>query len=539
MNLDIMKLKVDNSFYNINFVNKKVMIIVPHQDDELFLCGTILGAIRNVTSDIYIVFSTNGDYKQLFWRRYCESIYAISTYKIPSQNIIYMGYGNEYDSEYGHIYHAPRDMVVCSKKGRKKTYGRDFCYKRHHFHNEFTLNNIMCDLKEIISTISPQVIFCNDLDWHPDHRANSLIFDKVMGNILRETPGYHPEIYKGFIYFLGWDGKQDYTFYNLHSTKKPSRTLSSDKRFEFGNPYFSWNERIRFPIDIKLMQRKKNKLYKAISRYRFSQNAKKYFGSMMNGDAVYWKRCSHNLSLEAELRVSSGEAELLRDFVIVDSSNIVKYQNMPYDRGVWYPEDDDTNICIEYNFKKEILAEKIVFYRDIESYGKTEIEGSIYIIGSDKQIQTFRILSNEIKKEVSIGIGKIHWISKIIICLKQAKVKFGFTEIEIVYKENSPLVVKSEINDDFIYHYYIDKDCKEVDIKSYKFPLDLNISNTILDSHGEKPCWRGETLLLGENFRKCQVKTSSLSNDKIYDIITIEREDNDKRKFGMDMYRSD
>ena len=84
----------NNSFYNSNFKNKKILIIVPHQDDELFLCGTILDSLRKVTSNIYVAFVTNGDYGNDFNQRYIECLSAMKIFQISSKNVIKMPGGD-------------------------------------------------------------------------------------------------------------------------------------------------------------------------------------------------------------------------------------------------------------------------------------------------------------------------------------------------------------------------------------------------------------------------------------------------------------
>lgn len=520
-----MVLKPNNSFYNL-FVDKKILIIAPHQDDELFLCGTIIGALRTVSSKIYVVFVTNGDYGNSFFQRKKESIEALNVFKISKKNIFFLGYGDQYDTDYGHIYHAPEDEIVKSINGNTCTYGDEYCFIKHGVHHEYTFRNFKNDFTEIIEDIYPDVIFCNDLDWHPDHRAVSLMFDHIMGDILKRHNEYHPEVYKGFVYFLGWDGKQDYKMINLASTKKPRRVLSNDRRFELGNPYFLWSERICFPIDNNLLLRKRNKLYKSILKYKFSRNAKKNFYSMMNADAVFWRRHTINMGLSAYIEVSSGEANFLNDFVIVDSSDIMKKSLMPYDCGIWYPNKNDEHPCIKFHFEKYITADKVIFYRDINSYGIYDAWLKIKIKGkrNGKNIcvsENTYINKNDVKIEK--GIDANIFIKEIVINISNSII--GFSEIEIV-KNVHLQFIKIKIKGNYVYHYYLEEDCKEMPIEIVTNECGINmIKKEIIQSAPNFNCvkWQNNVLLFENSFERCVIRASLKNNTNVFDTIIIEK----------------
>ena len=44
------------------FENKKILIISPHQDDEINIAGGILTEITKYNKDVYVLYTTNGDY---------------------------------------------------------------------------------------------------------------------------------------------------------------------------------------------------------------------------------------------------------------------------------------------------------------------------------------------------------------------------------------------------------------------------------------------------------------------------------------------
>ncbi|XME03791.1 PIG-L family deacetylase [Lachnospiraceae bacterium C1.1] len=515
-----------NSIWN-HFREKSVLIIVPHQDDELFLCGTILGCLRKVTKKIYVAFTTNGDCGNNFYVRKKESIKALSVYGISKKNIIFMGYGDQYKSEYGHMYHAPKDAVLMSKAGFDTTYGNESCMIVNGIQHKYTLDNYMNDMLQIIDFLLPDVIFCNDLDWHPEHRFASLVFDRIMGILLKKRELYYPEIYKGFVYFLGWDGILDYDKSHLENTKKPHRVKLGDKRFEIGNPYFLWRDRIAFPVDIEENFFFKNKLYRSINKYHFSQNAKRFFYSMMNSDAVFWLRETNNILLKASIKVSSGNAKYLNDFVIADTSAITE-KIMPFDRSVWYPSSCDKNPKINIELDKATEVSRLVFFRDTNSLTEKECLIDMKIRGIKAGKPCYVKITHTIRKydiKSVINIDEKIKITNIDICMNANKV--GLSEIEIIEKKQSiPDFIKIMINGIYAYRYIINADEDELSVyvkKSAAFLDDVAKEVSDVSPHKGAVLWRDDKIFLSKNFKSCNLRAYLKNNKQVYDIVRLIR----------------
>lgn len=52
---------VENSIYSEQFKGKKIMVLVPHEDDDLLISGQVLPEIYKKGADVRVVFVTNGD----------------------------------------------------------------------------------------------------------------------------------------------------------------------------------------------------------------------------------------------------------------------------------------------------------------------------------------------------------------------------------------------------------------------------------------------------------------------------------------------
>lgn len=518
-----MKLKPNNGFYEL-FRNKKIMIIVPHQDDELFICGTILSGITRVTSSVYVVYTTNGDYENNYNIRKKQCIRALAKYRISSENIIFLGYGDQYTSRHGHIYNTPPTEIAISKAGYSETYGDEYCYLKHGLHHAYSIDNLKNDLTEAIVDFFPDVLFCNDVDWHPDHRATSFLFDTVLGEIVKQNDTYCPLVFKSFIYYLGWDGEKDYSTENLLATKKQSRINNNDKRFELNNPYYAWDKRMRFPIDIELVQKRNNTLYKALKQYRFSQNALAFFDSMMNSDAVFWQKNMRNYALHAWIEVSSGNKEFLQDNIIVDSSNIMKKKMMCFDRKVWYPACDDKRPTIKMFMKNMISANKIVLYRDVQTYACQSAEVSLSISGRKgethfEEMTTCRLdmydMTMEIPVDETIGI--------MAITITIDNCKIGFSEIEVV-RDMGFRYLKILVDNNYVYTHTIERNCTKLPVKivANECTNDEMITKIVSVPQNSME-WINNQLVFADCFQKGMVSVSLKNDRSVFDNITIQR----------------
>lgn len=347
---------VPDSGKNGIYGNRRVMVIVPHQDDELNILGGVLEEYVRYGSELYPVFITNGDYYQTADVRYQEALAVLDRIGVPEDHAVFLGYGDNWKEGGPHIYNAAPGAVAESRAGRKKTYGAE----EHPAYREgraYTIDNLTEDLKDVIQENMPDVIFCSDYDHHVDHKATTLLFDKVMGQILKEDPEYTPVVYKAYAYGTAWEAEKDYYRNNILSTKNP-----------FGEPYgqrpavYRWEDRVRFPVQGEGLSRSLMSAegYALLSLHE-SQGAKLEAASVINGDKVAWQRYTDSLCLHAEITSTSGRAELLNDFMLIENDCLVDEHHQPYD-GVWIPDQEDADKTVTVRLKEPADISAIVLY---------------------------------------------------------------------------------------------------------------------------------------------------------------------------------
>jgi LmbE family N-acetylglucosaminyl deacetylase len=83
------------------------LIIAPHPDDEINLAGQMIVNLRKKNTKVYVLYTTNGDAEyKIQNKRISEAINALKVLEVPKENIIFLGYANEWNAD-EHIYDAP------------------------------------------------------------------------------------------------------------------------------------------------------------------------------------------------------------------------------------------------------------------------------------------------------------------------------------------------------------------------------------------------------------------------------------------------
>lgn len=307
------------------FSEKRVMVLVPHQDDEVNLAGGVMEQYTRAGSRVFLVYATNGDYNGLAQERSLEALAAAETMGIPKEDVYYLGYGNQWQpqGEAGHIYFSPSgDTVWTSHIGATETYGTEAigCYAR----SSYTRDNFCRDLRNLILELRPDVIFCNDYDSHHDHMALDLLFEEVLRDILLQQPDYHPLVYKGLCYGTAWYAEADFAgAVNPISTQHPVWEYWE----RMGIPY-DWSSRVRLPMGAENLSPilSENTVFQALSAFE-SQKGWRFAQSVLNGDKVFFQRRTDSLLYDAVFYDEQEIVTVLNDFKLKDSENFSSLVN--------------------------------------------------------------------------------------------------------------------------------------------------------------------------------------------------------------------
>lgn len=355
---------------------KKCLILAPHQDDEINLAGPLFGRLRKNNVSIIVSFITNGDNNPATTSlRFQEALRVKELLAIDK--VYFLGYGDRWEEK--HIYNTNGDEVLCSSAGYKETYGcnlgdefgivDDAPFLFRHAHSRYTRNNLKRDIRTLIEKESADLIICVDYDNHPDHKMLSLLFDEIIGELMK-CSSYRPIILKKFAYLGAYYGPDDFFKKNLLETLEYAK--SEDKSIITTCFPYTWEERISFNVeseDIGIFFWK-SIIFRAVSIYK-SQSMLLAFPKVINADVCYWYRNTNNFALNAEIIVSSGNGKFINDFKLIDSQN-VNINGVGVDSisdYVWRPIRGDIQKTVKFVFKKPVNVQYIIMYQDFSEIG--------------------------------------------------------------------------------------------------------------------------------------------------------------------------
>ncbi|MBO6195201.1 MAG: PIG-L family deacetylase [Bacilli bacterium] len=370
------------------FKDKKIMILCPHQDDEINEAGGLLLELKKINCTVYVVYSTNGDYNYSQIIRRKEALKSLKVLGVNKNNIYFLGYPDQHPFNKDHLYMCEDSWS--SNRGIKFTntiYNDDFHFLKYKKHALLNRNSFIGDLKDVILEKYPDIIICVDFDSHCDHRALSLAFHHSMGDILKRIPKYRPIILKSFAYPTSY--KSFYDFKN--KILLPTRFLKEKKAlYDFQNPYYKWEDRVSIDVsestDKKLLLN--NSLFKAIIKHKSQPLVQKTY-SLINSDQVYFIRRTDNICLSSLITSTSGNVKYINDFMYFDSNNIMKgdLEEPILDGGIFEFDESDTKRIIRFNFKSKVNINRINIFK---------------YVGYDKDIEKVKIMINGHNKEYNL-----------------------------------------------------------------------------------------------------------------------------------------
>lgn len=413
--------------------NRKVLIMVPHGDDEVFMTYNVIRKAVLKNYQVYVCFFCNVDTKGVdnAAKRHKESLQVLGYLGIEKSRIFCLGYSTRWKKT--HIYNVPNEIMT-SVNGDIQTYGSKYIRDWHSLRTGspalYIRENVVRDICDVISTILPDIIFVNDFDRHIDHIAYSLLFEEAMSICLKKAKGrYTPLLYKGFVYSTGAYTKPSFFKMFIPYTQKPlhkSKYYPIDYETELENPALCWKDRVRFKTEKELLNRDihYNPAANALLMYhRMYRN----IPCFIKKDSVFWQRRTDNLLLNAKIKASSGNVSFLNDFKLTDTKklNMVPYK---FDAGEWIPDETDEKKEIEIKFLKKVRIGRLRFYRNRGKAYITEVSVSF-----NNKVKMFKLFyKDEAYKDIIVNIDSTDKLTINVISRKGKRT--GFTEIEAYNK---------------------------------------------------------------------------------------------------------
>ena len=427
---------------------QRVMLLVPHQDDEYNVLGGVMEEYVKYGSEVFVVYSTNGDYYNTAEERYQEAIHALDRVGIPEDHILFLGYGDGWNPEDPHIYNAEPNQVVTSARGWQETYGTQ-THAAYREGRAYTSENFLSDIESVILEYCPDVIFCVDYDGHPEHRALSLGFEKTMGKILKTQQSYRPLVFKGYAYKSAWEAERDFYAETLLSTKNVFDISDSAVP-----EVYRWEERTRLPVQGESLSRSllSAQAYRVLSEF-VSQEATVSATRILNGDKVFWQRQTESLCYGAAVTASSSNPELLRDFMLLESRDLKENGNLPYD-GVWIPAETDGEKQVQVTFSEPQRVDTIVLYDHPDK--TNNVRNARIAFDDGTMLETGPLDPGGAASEFAVDKMAV---TSFTVTLLETEGEAGLTEIEAFGADRATLPDYGKLMDEagnFVYDYWID-----------------------------------------------------------------------------------
>lgn len=494
------------------YAGRRVMAIVPHQDDEINLLGGVLEEYVSYGSEVYVVFVTNGDALDMAEVRAKEALEVARHIGIPGENLIYLGYGDSWAPDGPHIYNAPSGEVLSSLIGRTETYSTEVIPAWREG-AAYTIDNYREDIKSVILTYRPDVLFCTDYDDHIDHKSVTLTFDSIMGQILKEVPDYRPLVLKGYAYNTAWFAPIDCFTPTLLSTQDPSLLG------QYPNTY-RWEERLRLPVQDACLSRSllSSRLYTTLALYD-SQYAHFHANSVINSDKVFWHRSTGSLCYDAQITAASGDTALLNDFMLIDNYDLVDESHLPHD-GVWVPEGDDRSVSVTFPEPRDI--HEIVLY-DAPS-PEDDILEAIISFSDGTELRTGPLDPGGAATAISVGKTAID--SFTVTITESTGQRPGLAEIEAYpqARDHGLRFLKLMDSDgNFLYDYWTPSG-PEAELTLYSVglsPEELDRLTVSWDGPDCEASWDGATLRVSCPEGETMVLTLAVDGTDISDTIRV------------------
>lgn len=511
---------IDNSFYDSQFKNKKVMVIVPHEDDDLLISGQVLPPMYKNGADVRVVFATNGDKRVSAYTRQSEACNALEKLGIPREKVIFLGYPDGTQ-----LYVGKKAFSFSS--GWDHTYAgkgfKDYHFDRFGTHAKYTAENMVDDIESVVLEYRPDYILAIDFDTHTDHRGVSISFEKAMERILKKESGYTPKVLKCFGYSLAWKSKPDFYALNIKSTVMQDREKNNDPSYETDVPQYRWNNRIRLPIDKKSLSHSilRCSEYKALSEH-LSQYAYCYSERIINGDSVYWNRRTDSLTYNADISVSSGDASLLNDFRLIGVGNRTAGLHVKLENCVSRFDKNDAQKTVTVKFDSPKTVSCVSLY---DNFGlNSNILGGVITFSDGSKVEVPAL--NADGSETRVVFETKHNITSFTFKVTEYEGVAGLDEIEAFENADydmgfSLIKLKNADTDDYIYNYLITPDEKSLNLGVYLSNPNAGYTIKIIEGDGVK--LEGNTLVFDDDFEKCTVRAELNGDPSTYDQITVKR----------------
>ena len=535
-------LTAGNSFFDKSYFGTRVLVLAPHPDDEINVAGNMILTLAAAKAEIFVAYSTNGDFEQSAEVRAREAVDALKILGVPREKIIFLGYGDTYNGKgKPHVFNATTPTT--SPTGYSETYAAenfvDYAKKTFGRHSSYTRANFKRDLKSLLLELRANIIFCVDFDSHADHRALSILFEEVMGEILSERSDYRPEVYKKFAYATAFTAMPDFYAPNLPATCKPKIGETDTYDFDIiDRANYVWSSRVRFPVaeSCRKTLLKDNPVAAAVFAHKSQHNEWNAL-RILNSDEVFFERRTDSQTFCAKVTATSGDASKVRDFKIIDTTDIDACPAKIGD-NLWQPARNDHQRKIFFDWDDAAQVTRIVIYGNPLDEQTAKISLRLELANDRAIIDKSGISLDNTKtftaelpsrgRPLIIDTEKF-FVTRAELTVLNAGKNFGLSEVEFFANADPlkkiPPFIKLTVNNNFFYRYAVPDEVDRISVGLYRFHVDspVKVTATAKDEEILSEVLTDGELILNFGGASEIVLTAEVIGSDIYDRAIIRR----------------
>jgi LmbE family N-acetylglucosaminyl deacetylase len=365
-----------------NLYQKRVLVISPHQDDEIIGCAGIIKKFVDRGADIRVMYTTSGDMENKQKERLKESISALKLLGLSKEKIIYLGYG---DWRLLGMYFAEDPDALWPSEHHKQTISfpdlglYSYHYAKYKSEAAYTRRNILDDIYNVLLEFQPDEIFMPaQMEGHQDHSGTAFLTIEAIKKIQQST-FYQPITYEYMLY----SGNLAEGLWLPPLECNPSEPVMNTA-LDIDNylPY-SWFKRVSFAAPPQMtapftpvwpgsdpIKPSDNIKYNAIHKFE-SQLTDDYwmYERYIRSNEVFWKRKIASLSYSASVQASAenfGKNQLCRN--AIDGMTIGELKapfdgwNNYFQNLEWSVDQATAGSWIQLNWEKPVTANQVKLY---------------------------------------------------------------------------------------------------------------------------------------------------------------------------------
>lgn len=429
-------------------VNKRVLVAMPHPDDETLLCAGVIYSALQAGDIVYVLLATPGDFNgvESGIERMLESAAAMDLLGLPKNNLIFLNYGDNGGLEqFGQrftdslLYRmlVVNDPAECfrSRAGRTETYNGPFTSYHHRVYGcqaAYTRQNFLNDLQSVIHEIRPDEIYTSSrFDMHADHASLYFFIIEAIRNLRRQDMAFCPIVYEALAHAC--EGDKTWPPQRKHRGFFPM-----PKALETAT-LLDWNRRVSIKLPSEMWTPAGGGL-KAEALCLYNSQRCTYVDAFARRDEIFWAERCNGISCFATATASSElqgewncEAAKAIDGVADGFSNslarggLTSHNRFPF--AEWVSNGERSGAWLQLDWQEPYTVNRIVLYD--RPNPDDRITGATLLFSDGFKLMVGPLPPDGRQLEICFPERSIRWVKLSVDTVSANTRCVGIAEIEV------------------------------------------------------------------------------------------------------------